>query len=121
MKLSRQPINCLLSLVIILVSVVANAAVAQDTNLLEEFVRSPDREIVLKKLVPGTQEYYFLHSLHYSCTRCTTKTRSSWTKLTKRWPHGKSVLAIGRRNGIRSSIAKCCSSTPTTLRRRWII
>ena len=62
----RQPINWFLCLVIVLLSVLANTAVAQDTNLLEDFVRSPDREVVLKKLVPGTQEYYFLHSLALS-------------------------------------------------------
>ena len=79
----RQPTNWFLSLVIILLSVIANTAEAQDTNLLEEFVRSPDREVVLKKLVPGTQEYYFLHSLHYQNTQQLDKvdeTLAAWEK-----------------------------------------
>ena len=79
----RQPINWFLSLVFILLSVIANAAVAQDTNVLEEFVRSTDREVVLKKLVPGTQEYYFLHSLHYQNTQQldkVDKTLAAWEK-----------------------------------------
>ena len=38
---------------------------AQDTNLLEKFVFATDRDSVLKKLVPGTEQYYYLHSLHY--------------------------------------------------------
>ena len=62
---------------------IAQTAVAQDTNLLEEFVRSPDREVVLKKLVPGTQEYYFLHSLHYQNTQQLDKvdeTLAAWEK-----------------------------------------
>ena len=80
---NRQPINWILSLVAILLSVIANTAVAQDTNLLEEFVRSPDREVVLKKLVPGTQEYYFLHCLHYQNTQELDKvdaTLAAWEK-----------------------------------------
>ena len=79
----RQPINWFLCLVIVLLSVLANTAVAQDTNLLEEFVRSPDREVVLKKLVPGTQEYYFLHCLHYQNTQELDKvdeTLAAWEK-----------------------------------------
>ena len=67
MNPQRQPVNWFFSLTIILLSVIASIAVtAQDTNLLEEFVRSPDREVVLKKLVPGTQEYYFLTLLALS-------------------------------------------------------
>ena len=79
----RQPINWFHSLAIILLLVIANAAAAQDTNLLEEFVRSPDRETVLKKLVPGTQEYYFLYSLHYQNTQQLDKvdeTLAAWEK-----------------------------------------
>ena len=79
----RQPINWFLCLVIVLLSVVANSAVAQDTNLLEEFVRSTDREVVLKKLVPGTQEYYFLYCLHYQNTQQLDKvdeTLVAWEK-----------------------------------------
>ena len=79
---NRQP-NWFLSLAIILLSVIAHTAVAQDTNLLEEFVRSPDRELVLKKLVPGTQEYYFLNCLHYQNTQQLDKvdeTLAAWEK-----------------------------------------
>ena len=83
MDLHRKSINWFLSWVIALFSVVASTAVAQDTNLLEEFVRSADREVVLKKLVPGTQEYYFLHSLHYQNTQQLDKvdeTLAAWEK-----------------------------------------
>jgi len=46
-------------------------------------VRSPDREAVLKKLVPGTQQYYYLHSLHYQNTQQldeVDKTLAAWEK-----------------------------------------
>ena len=83
---NRQPINWFLLLIIFLLSVIGNTAVAQDTNLLEEFVRSTDREVVLKKLVPGTQEYYFLHCLHYQNTQQLDKvdeTLVAWEKRLK--------------------------------------
>lgn len=38
---------------------------AQEIGFLEEFVLAKDREKVLKQLVPGTEDYYFFHSLHY--------------------------------------------------------
>lgn len=43
----------------------ATPAKAQDMTVLEEFVFATDRETVLKTLVPGTDEYYYLHALHY--------------------------------------------------------
>lgn len=37
----------------------------QEIGVLEEFVLSSDRESVLKKMVPGTSDYYYFHALHY--------------------------------------------------------
>eukprot|EP01048_Picozoa_sp_COSAG05_P030406 COSAG05_NODE_10542_length_560_cov_0.765727_1_plen_69_part_01 len=37
----------------------------QEIGVLEEFVISSDRESVLKKMVPGTSDYYYFHALHY--------------------------------------------------------
>ncbi|MDB0031448.1 hypothetical protein N9E34_08265 [Opitutales bacterium] len=31
---------------------------------VEDFALAPDREAVLKDLVPGTREYYYYHALH---------------------------------------------------------
>ena len=68
MNPNRQLNPRFLSFIFLLLTVVANTVFGQDTNLLEEFVRSADREVVLKKLVPGTQQYYYLHTLHYQNT-----------------------------------------------------
>ena len=38
---------------------------AQEIGFLEDFVMASDREKVLKQLVPGTEKYYYFHSLHY--------------------------------------------------------
>jgi hypothetical protein len=38
---------------------------AQEIGFLENFVLAKDREKVLKQLVPGTEQYYFYHALHF--------------------------------------------------------
>ncbi len=38
---------------------------AQEVGFLEDFVLAKDREAVLKQLVPGTERYYYFHSLHF--------------------------------------------------------
>ena len=79
----RQLNTRFLSFVFLLLAIIANTAVGQDTNLLEEFVRSTDREVVLKKLVPGTQQYYYLHALQYQNTNQMDKvdeTLAAWEK-----------------------------------------
>ncbi len=38
-------------------------------GFIEEWVLSSDREATLSKLVPGTDDYFFYHSLHYQQTR----------------------------------------------------
>ena len=42
---------------------------AQEIGFLEEFVLASDREKVLKQLVPGTENYYYFHALHYQNTQ----------------------------------------------------
>ena len=31
---------------------------------VEDFALAPDRQVVLKDLIPGTREYYYYHALH---------------------------------------------------------
>lgn len=38
---------------------------AQEIGFLEDFALAKEREKVLKQLVPGTQDYYYFHALHY--------------------------------------------------------
>ena len=40
-----------------------------DDLFLERFALASDREAVLKELIPGTQEYYYFHCLHYQNTQ----------------------------------------------------
>ena len=46
----------------------SNAGIG-DESFLERFALAADREAVLKELIPGTQEYYYFHCLHYQNTQ----------------------------------------------------
>ena len=37
---------------------------ANTIGYIEDFALAPDREAVLKDLIPGTREYYYYHALH---------------------------------------------------------
>ena len=37
---------------------------ANTIGYIEDFALAPDRETVLKDLIPGTREYYYYHALH---------------------------------------------------------
>ncbi len=38
---------------------------AGEIGFMEQFVLAPDRSVVLSQLVPGTEDYYYYHCLHY--------------------------------------------------------
>ncbi|QDU58972.1 hypothetical protein [Aeoliella mucimassa] len=47
----------------------ATSATAEDEiGYVETFALAEDREKVLEQLIPGTEEYYFYHTLHYQLT-----------------------------------------------------
>ncbi|MBC7965520.1 MAG: hypothetical protein H7Z17_06280, partial [Fuerstia sp.] len=49
---------------VLLTALCSNVGLAAD-SFLERFALAADREAVLKELIPGTQEYYYFHCLHY--------------------------------------------------------
>lgn len=62
----------------ILVVVSARSLTAQqDTNTyLEEYALAKDREALLDQMTPGSQPYYFFHTLHYQTTGQIEKARA---------------------------------------------
>jgi len=44
------------------------AAVAGEIDYAEDFALAPDRAVPLKQLIPGTEDYYFYHCLHFQNT-----------------------------------------------------
>ena len=59
----------------------ASAASAQEIGFIETFSLSTNRETALKELVPGTDEYYYFHGLHYQ----NTGQRDLYQQLLDRW------------------------------------
>src|SRR5207244_1026909 len=46
----------------------ASQAPAGDIGFVEDFALAKDRAAALKQLIPGTEDYYFYHCLHYQNT-----------------------------------------------------
>ncbi len=66
--------------VLVLAAVSLNAG---EIGLLEEFALSADRTVPLKQLIPGTEDYYYYHCLHYQHTGDHAKVRellAQWIK-----------------------------------------
>jgi len=53
----------------------------QEVGFVEQFVLSESREEALKSLIPGTQDYYYYHALHYQNERKT----DAYEALMKQW------------------------------------
>lgn len=41
---------------------------AGEIGFIEDFALAPDREVVLKQLIPGSEDFYYYYSLHYQQT-----------------------------------------------------
>lgn len=65
---SLPPLVLALSLSILASSPLA-AESGNEIGFVEKFALAPDREKVLNELVPGSEDYYFYHALHYQNTR----------------------------------------------------
>ncbi len=57
-----------------------------EIGYIEKFALAPDREKVLGELVPGSEDYYFFHALHYQNTRNEAKLADILTQWGNRFP-----------------------------------
>jgi hypothetical protein len=63
------------------------AALAEnEIGFIERFALAADREKALGELVPGSEEYYFFHALHYQNVRDTTKLNNLLNEWRQRTP-----------------------------------
>jgi hypothetical protein len=63
------------------------AALAEnEIGFIERFALAADREKALGELVPGSEEYYFFHALHYQNVRNTAKLNNLLNEWRKRTP-----------------------------------
>ncbi len=56
-----------------------------ETGFIEKFALAPDRTKVLGELVPGTEDYYFYHALHFQNTRDAAKLADIMAQWKKRF------------------------------------
>ena len=57
-----------------------------EIGFIEKFALAPDRAKVLGELVPGTEEYYFFHALHWQNMHDAAKLADVLAQWTKRFP-----------------------------------
>ncbi len=57
-----------------------------EVGFIERFALAPDREAVLGQLVPGTEDYYYFHALHYQNTAQKPKLAAILDQWSKRFP-----------------------------------
>ncbi len=54
---------------------------AQEIGFIERFALAENRDEVLKELIPGTEDYYFFHALHYQ----NTTQRAVYDQMIQQW------------------------------------
>jgi hypothetical protein len=80
--------SLLLALTFLLASTLPRPATAEnEIGFIERFALAPDRERVLGELVPGSEDYYFYHALHYQNTRHVPKYGVIMEQWKKRFPN----------------------------------
>src|SRR5947199_308660 len=79
----------------------ASAALAEnEIGFVERFVLAPDRERALEQLVPGTEEYYYFHALHYETSGQKTKLQDLLKKWAARFPTSAQRRVIENRQAL---------------------
>jgi hypothetical protein len=92
-----------MKLCLILPLVLATTSLAWGENeigFIERFALAPDREKVLTELVPGTEDYYFFHALHYQNTRQAPKLAAILDTWLKRYPTSQQRKVIENREAL---------------------
>src|SRR5580700_7249018 len=73
---------------------------AGDIGFAEEFALSKDRAETLKKLIPGTEDYYYFHALHYLNTGQNDKAAALFTPWFERFHQTPSLTEIQTRHAL---------------------
>ncbi len=78
----------------------SDPAMAQEIGFLEEFSLSENRAEILKRLVPGTERYYFFHCLHYQNMQQLAKVDELLKPWIKRFGYTQQVNQIRNRQAL---------------------
>src|SRR3954468_10020320 len=69
-------------------------------GFVEKFALAKDREAVLNQLIPGSEEFYFYHALHFQNTRQKEKLTAIMDQWGKRFPHSEQRHMIENREAL---------------------
>ena len=73
----------------------ASAAVAGEIGYVEDFALAADRAVPLQQLIPGTEDYYYYHCLHFQNTEQFDKVEQllqDWIKRHNYTPRVREIL-----------------------------
>src|SRR3954470_2398615 len=69
-------------------------------GFVEKFALAKDREAVLNQLIPGSEEFYFYHALHFQNTRQQEKLTAIMDQWSKRFPNSEQRKMIENREAL---------------------
>jgi hypothetical protein len=78
----------------------AGHASAREIGFIEDFALAKDRAAALKQLIPGTEDYYYYHSLHYQHTEQFAKVDDLMKLWIKRYGYTTRVWEIKNRQAL---------------------
>jgi hypothetical protein len=87
-------------LLFLLCFAVASGRAENEIGFIETFALAPDRAAVLGQLVPGTEDYYYYHALHYQNTRQAAKLKETLAQWAKRFPESEQRKVIENREAL---------------------
>ena len=73
---------------------------AGEIGFLEDFSLAPDRAVPLQQLIPGTEDYYYFHALHYQTTEQWPKVEETLRAWIDRYNRTPRVIEIENRQAL---------------------
>ena len=89
-----------LAVIILLANLLCTHTNSQEIGFIETFALSQDRSSALSELVPGTEDYYYYHCLHYQNTEQLDKVDKLLTPWIKRFGNTNRVQIIRNRQAL---------------------
>ena len=68
MNSKNQGVRHAILAVVLIALNLTNTMAQQEIGYIEEFALAADRTEALEQLIPGTEDYYYFHALHYQNT-----------------------------------------------------
>ncbi len=82
---------------LLLVSAARFLCAENEIGFIEKFALATDREAVLSQLIPGSEEFYFYHALHFQNTAQAAKLTATMAQWAAKFPHSEQRKIIENR------------------------